>query len=304
MSVENKATSAFCASCDTTATDDIRLMKCDGCDLVKYCSDECQRNHKPEHEEVCKERVADLRDELLFKQPEGSHMGDCPICSLPLPLEMDESTINNCCSKTICNGCAFANKGREIRGGLVQSCPFCREPLPLTMEGAIEQRMKRVEANDPNAIRQEGGKHDKKGDYSKAFEYFAKAAELGDAEAHYKLSFLYREGKGVEEDWEKEIHHLEEAAIGGHPKARYNLGCHELNNNYSAERAVKHWIIAARQGDDKSIKQLMKMFKGELMGKEDLTATLRAHQNALNEMKSPQRNKAEDYRLWESRWLK
>ncbi len=47
---------------------------------------------------------------------------------------------------------------------------------------------------------------------------------------------------------EKVINHLEAAAIGGHPNARYDLGCMEWNwNNNKAERAVKHWIIGARQ---------------------------------------------------------
>jgi TPR repeat protein len=53
----------------------------------------------------------------------------------------------------------------------------------------------------------------------------------------------------------KEIYHLEEAAIGGHPDARCNLACYEgINERY--ERAVKHWIIAANHGHDDSIQAL------------------------------------------------
>ena len=126
-----------------------------------------------------------------------------------------------------------------------------------------------------------------------AFEYFTKAAELGDAEAHYKLSFLYREGKGVEEDWEKEIYHLEKAAIGGHAMARHNLGVYEWYNE-NIERAVKHYIIAATQGVDESIKVLMEMFKMALVSKDDLAAVLRAHKAAVDATKSPQRKAAED----------
>ncbi len=62
---------------------------------------------------------------------------------------------------------------------------------------------------------------------------------------HFKLSLMYYAGHGVQKNIEKEIHHLEEAAIGGHPRARYNLGCKEWNNNGNVERAAKHWIVAA-----------------------------------------------------------
>ena len=67
-----------CASCGIAEIDDIKLMPCDGCDLVRYCSDECQIEHKSEHQDACKKRAgeaAELRDELLFKQPESTHHG-------------------------------------------------------------------------------------------------------------------------------------------------------------------------------------------------------------------------------------
>jgi len=75
--------------------------------------------------------------------------------------------------------------------------------------------MKRIEANDPTAVSQMGLDRYDEGDYNAAFEYCTKAAELGDAAAHYLLSCLYDEGKGVEKDVKKKDYHLEEAAIGG-----------------------------------------------------------------------------------------
>ena len=80
----------YCDSCGITGVDDIKLKKCDDCDLVKYCSVNCQRHHKTDHEEACKKRAAELRDELLFKQPESSFMG-CPSCCLPLSLDKNKS---------------------------------------------------------------------------------------------------------------------------------------------------------------------------------------------------------------------
>ena len=280
-----------CASCGIAGIDDIKLMPCDDCDLVRYCSDECKENHKSEHEEDCKKRAAELRDDLLFKQPEGSYLGDCPICTLPLSLDKSKSINYECCNEVICRGCEYANDRREMELRLAPSCPFCRQALPDTEEEYDKQRMKRIEANDPAASRQQGHLLYNKGDYSSAFEYWTKAATLGDAEAHYQVSVMYHHGLGVEQNKEKEIDHLEKAAIVGHPDARYNLGCHE-NNNGNIERAVKHWIIAATQGEDDSIKALMDAFKKGHVEKEDLATTLRAHQAAVDATNSPQREEA------------
>jgi len=293
MGEDNQAemTSSCCASCRIAKVDGIKLKECDDCESVKYCSDECQKNHKSQHEEDCKKRAVELRDELLFKQPESTHIGDCPICCLPLSLDLTKSTMMTCCSKIICHGCDHANKIREAEERLKKSCPFCREPLPTTKEEHDKQAMKRIEANDPLAMCAEGVQQFKKGDYSSAFQYFTKAAELGDVEAHYRLAGMYEHGEGVEKDRGKVIHHFEEAAIGGHPHARYNLGCIEWNKG-NKERAVKHWIIAAAQGDDLSIKALMIAYKGGFVSKENLAAALRAQKAAVDETKSPQREAA------------
>ena len=301
MSADNIiALETCCASCGIAEMDDIKLKDCDDCDLVKYCSDVCQKNHSSEHKEECKNRAAELRDELLFKQPESTHMGDCPICSIPLSIDIEKSTINNCCSKVICSGCSYANLMREKSMRLHPSCPFCREPVPDTEEERDKRRMKRIEANDPVALCHEGMVQYKKGNYVKAFEYWTKAAELGDVESHYRLAGMYRLilEHVVEENIGKIMYHLEEAANGGHPVARYGLGCEEYNND-NISRAVKHWIIAATQGDNESIKMLMTAFKEGDLSKEDLAATLRAHKAAVDATKSPQRRAAEESRRFD-----
>ena len=176
---------------------------------------------------------------------------------------------------------------------LQPSCPFCRATHE-TEEERSENWRKRIEANDPVAMYQEGADHRKKGNYSRAFEYWTKAAELGDSEAHNCLSIMYRLGHGVEKDSRKEIYHMEEAAISGHPSARRNLGCEEMSNG-NIDRAVKHWVIAATQGEDKAIKALMEAFKMGYLSKDDLAAALRAHKAAVEATKSPQREAAEKF---------
>jgi truncated hemoglobin YjbI len=52
-------------------------------------------------------------------------------------------------------------------------------------------------------------------------------------------------------------------------------------------------IIAANVGHEDSMKALRKHYSGGNITKEDLDATLRTHQAALDEMKSPEREAAE-----------
>eukprot|EP00985_Skeletonema_marinoi_P016387 scaffold8797_cov83-Skeletonema_marinoi.AAC.2 len=283
-----------CASCGIAEVDEVKLKECADCDLARYCGIKCEQEDKLQHKRACKKRAAELRDELLFKQPESSHLGDCPICCLPLPLDPKKSTMHNCCSKVICKGCSHANKMREIEGKLSFKCPFCRKPVPDTDKELSRNRMKRIEANDPVAMRREGFVQYEKGNYSSAVEYYTKATELGDVDAHFRLSILYHNGQGVEKDRGKDIYHLEEAAIGGHPNARYNLGVEE-NESGNIERAVKNFIIAATQGHDGSIKALMEKFKEGFVSKDDLAAALRAQQAAVDATKSPQREAADAY---------
>eukprot|EP00984_Skeletonema_dohrnii_P025942 scaffold15187_cov75-Skeletonema_dohrnii-CCMP3373.AAC.1 len=300
MSEDNQAemTSSCCASCGIAQVDEVKLKECADCDLVKYCSDECKKNHKPQHERACKKRAAELHDEILFQQPESTHLGDCPICCLPIPIDLECVLI--CCSKLICEGCAHANKMSEAEASLDPSCPICQESLTFTADEFEKFKIKRIEANDPVSVRHKGVEQAQKGDYESAFEWYAKAAELGDVEAHYQLAVLYQFGRGVEKDTQKEVHHLELAAIGGHPSARYDLGCEEWDNNDwdnndNAERAVKHWIIAAALGDDSSIEFMTEMSEEGYVSKDDLDTALRAHQAAVDAAKSPQREAAKEY---------
>ena len=284
----------LCASCGIAGSDDIKLMKCTACYLVKYCSVICQKNHRPQHKKECKKRAAELRDELLFKQTESSCYGDCPICMIPLPLDESKSMLATCCSKMICKGCNYANKKREYEGRLQEKCAFCRTVVPSSDEEENEQWIKRIEVNDPFAICEMGIKRRDEGDYEAAIKYLTSAAALGDVRAHYQLSCLYGEGKGVEKDEKKFLHHLEKAAIGGHPDARHNLACKEGQSG-QYDRAMKHYIIAANLGHDKSMGALKQAYKARFISKEDFAAALRGHHAAIEATKSPQRKAAAEF---------
>ncbi len=184
---EAAAADMCCASCGQAEINDVPLKKCDGgCDLVKYCTGVCQENHREQHEKACKERAAELRDRDLFTQPDSSCYGECPICCLPLPLDPKKSTLSPCCSKTICNGCNYANQKREFEAGLKHKCAFCREPDKHSKKEAEKRMMKRIKKKCPVAMRFMGQKRLREGDYESALEYFMKAAALGHVLAHYE----------------------------------------------------------------------------------------------------------------------
>ena len=180
---------------------------------------------------------------------------------------------------------------------LEQKCAFCREPLRASDAEIRRDQKKRIKANDPIALLQAGKKCYGKKDYDGAFEYFTKAAEAGDMDGHFELSCLYQQGKGVEKDMEKLVHHLEEAAIGGHPLARYNLGVHEGKNG-RYDRAMKHWIIAAKLGDDGALDDVKEGYKRGYASKEDFATALRGHQTAVDETKSEQRTAADASQMY------
>ena len=251
----------------------------------------CQKDHRSKHKKACKKRAAELRDEILFKQPENHHFGDCPICCLPLMIEGEENFMATCCSKIICYGCQYANEMREKEGGLEHKCAFCRKPTPKSQESIESNLVKRVEVNDPAAICAMGLRRIEDGDYKSAFEYLSKAAALGNMDAHVNLSLMYYGGYGVEKDERKRVYHLEEAAIGGHVDARLNLAGFEAENRMY-DRAAKHFIIAANLGCGKALEGLKLMYSVGHVAKEDFAAALRAQKAAVDAMKSPQREAA------------
>ena len=129
MSAKEAEEMQRCASCGVAGDDGVKLKDCSACHLVKYCSVKCQKDHRKQHKKACKKRAAELRDEILFKQPEGSYLGDCPICCLPLPFDGNKSNLYLCCSKRICEGCCYTNAKREREG---RKAPTQMSILPRT----------------------------------------------------------------------------------------------------------------------------------------------------------------------------
>jgi len=280
-----------CAACGIKQLDDIKLKKCTACYLVSYCSVQCQKNHRKQHKKECKKRMVELREELLFKQPESSHIGDCPICCVPLSIDANTSSMSSCCCVLICDGCAYTNQMKNDHSVDNPLCPFCREPYVSSAAEAERNIRKRIKAGDPVAIRQKGAEARMVHNYGVALELLTKASKMGDIVAHNQLGNMYALGEGIEIDTKKGVYHWEEAAIGGHPEARYSLG---VTNTQQGElkKAVKHLMIAASLGHDKALKKLKEWYGIGTVTKADFATALRAHQDFINSTKSPEREEA------------
>ena len=120
---------------------------------------------------------------------------------------------------------------------------------------------------------------------------WTEAAELGSIDAHFKLGISYYPGDGVEEDKSRGIHHWQQAAMKGHVLSRYNLGAVEATNgNY--EIAAQHWMISAKMGYELSLNAMKDMFKDGHATKAQYAEALIGYRDAVEEMKSPQREEA------------
>jgi hypothetical protein len=284
------------------------------CRLVKYCNAECQKKHWPTHKKKCKQRAAEIHDEALFKDPPPKE--DCPICFLPMPgkllscISLPPATMlsvpiydfaianeevakeamethHPCCGKHICRGCmhSFGQSGNGDK------CPFCNsDRRSKTDEDGAAELMKRVEVNDPGAMKMLAGCYYQglngfQQDHGKAIKLYTRAAELGCSEAHIYLGNIYHEWG----DRKKTKSHLEAGAMAGHEVARCNLGVMEYHSG-NMERAVKHWTIGASAGDCQSMHNLRALFEDGVVSRELINSTLEAYNNSCAEFRSEARD--------------
>ncbi|EJK43754.1 hypothetical protein THAOC_37771 [Thalassiosira oceanica] len=238
------------------------------------------------------QNLQDLQQRLMssgHERPEGER---CPICFLLIEFAVNEhSKINVCCMKRLCNGCDLAARQRGLRG-----CPFCRTPHPHDDASTLVMVQKRVDKGDADAIsflgrKYFGGKLGLTKDVSRAIELWTVAAELGSLDAHDLLGHTYYTGDGVEEDKPRGIRHWQQAAVQGHALSRHNLDVVEhKNGNY--DLAVQHRMISAKMGDQGSLNGTKDMFKRGHATKAQYAEALMGYRDAVEEMKSPQREEA------------
>jgi len=281
---------SICANCGKDGNSD-DMNTCNKCKEVKYCNAACKKKHRKKHKKKCERRAAELFDEKLFKDPPPPE--ECPICMQPLPLDASQIQFKSCCGKMICNGCIYAmwmSEGKDL-------CAFCRTPPPSCNEDKIE-RTKNLMDKGGNAEAflllagyYADGEIGLPQDWNKANELYLKAGELGCAAGYFNLGNQYCFGRGVEVDKMKAKYYYELAAMGGYADARHNLGCEEFDDG-NEDRATRHFMLAARAGDNQSMGNVTVIFKKGMITKDEYEGTLRVYQKSLDEMKSDARQKA------------
>ena len=126
---------------------------------------------------------------------------------------------------------------------------------------------------------------------TRAVELYERAAELGQKDAHTQLGWLYDEGTDVEKDTAKAIRHYEAAVVKGDVLSRDNLGCIEIELG-NHDLALEHFLIAAKLGSQQSLNNIKDLFVKGLATKAVYAEALRGYQNAVEEMRSPNRDEA------------
>jgi len=230
------------------------------------------------------------------ERPEGDR---CPICFDLIGLPMNgHSMVNACCMKRVCNGCILAAQRR----GMNDICPFCRTTLTVDDdESRLDMIQKRVNKGDAEATNYLGTQyfHGILGlvkDVPRAIELWTEAAELGSLDAHFLVGHAYYRGKVVEEDKPRGIRLWQQAAMKGHVASRHMIGFVEaMNGNH--QLAVQHLMISAKMGDQGSLNVIKDLFKAGHATKPQYAEALLGYRDAVEEMKTPQREEAKRLRV-------
>lgn len=109
-------------------------------------------------------------------------------------------------------------------------------------------------------------------DYKVAFEYFLRAAELGDLRSQSLVGFLYREGRGVEASEEKAVEWFRKAAERGDVGAIMEVGLayREGKGVPKDSQVAREWFLkGAAQRDLYALRTLAIMYADGELGEKD-----------------------------------
>ena len=228
---------------------------------------------------------------------------ECPMCLIPLPIDVREAVFIYCCGKRICQGCSYKSIFSDMKKGVKLEefkCAFCRQHIAIKHNDKIKELKRLMKKKIPEAFIKMAFnyKHGEGGviqSDTKALEMFVCAAELGFADAFIKIGQHYNEGIVVDQDESKVLQYHEIAAKKGSLYAHQQLAEYHTSNG-SMNLCIEHLKVAASAGDQESMDKLMAEYRNEALSKEVLTQTLRACQASQNGMKSKDREDARAYK--------
>ena len=253
---------------------------------------------------------------------------ECPICCHVLPIANNESVYNPCCGKIICNGCIVGRQRAQLEntGYIVDGitpeekqfmlimdhwsnvCPFCRSKDPEDEEGYLERLLNRINiCNDEDytvALIKLGfyhlrGKGGLPQSIQKAEELFQQAYDLDNPDAAWHLFKLYE--RHHPDQKEKKMEYVRQGETLGDFACVLVLGDLAYKSNNYAE-FTRLCMKGGRLGDDNARDNLMDNFtelsKAQLLSKDDLAITLRAHQAVNDEMKTVQRGYGKRFHIF------
>ena len=164
----------------------------------------------------------------------------------------------------------------------------------------VKRLKKRMEAGDALAIFIRGGDyfHGDGGyqqDGAKALEFWNNAGKLGCVKAYFNIGIAYDTGRGgIEVDKKKAVHYYKLAATRGDADARHHLGNIEGQAG-NHDRALRHFMIAVKDGCNRSLATIGRMHSGGDATKQDYTQALQFYQTYLAEIRNDQRDEAAAY---------
>jgi TPR repeat protein len=97
-------------------------------------------------------------------------------------------------------------------------------------------------ASQPEVDASEGHAAFEERNFEEAFEILEPHAEAGDADAEFKIGFMYLHGRGTNRDYDLAVEWLEKAGEQGHAEAQYNMAM-----NYNLGRGVPEDLVQAHK---------------------------------------------------------
>ena len=232
----------------------------------------------------------ELRDVELFGPLEERE--ECPVCFVPMPLDLSHWSHPPCCSKIICHACARAAGARRQF-----NCAFCRAPVSGDEALRQQQLRKRIESGDTWAmyILANNYKNGNKGlpkDDIAAMNLWLQAAELGHLPALCSISGRYVKNEfEVRTTKEQALKLAKAAAKKGSVRGHHLLGWLEFKEQDNLVKARNHFVHAAIGGWKESLEMLKIMQRGGMLDQDTFDDIEVKHNEALALEWSEERDK-------------